>query len=57
MAALDGQGPVLVVDGAEAAAGGAGLLGGEGLGLLLQRGCQGALGQAGGGGAAICSIV
>jgi hypothetical protein len=46
LAALDGQGSVLVADGAKGAAVGAGLLGSQGLGLLLQEGGEGALGQA-----------
>ena len=50
LAALDGQGSVLVVDRARSAAVGAGLLGAKGLGLLLQKGTQGALGQTGRGG-------
>jgi len=50
LAALDGQGPVLAADGARAATVGARLLGGEGPGVLLQEGGEGALGQAGRGG-------
>jgi hypothetical protein len=50
LAALDGQGPVLVADGAKVAAVGAGLLGSEGLGLLLHEGAEGARGQATSGG-------
>ncbi len=47
LAALDGQRSVLVVDQAVPATVGAGRLGTEGLGLLLQEGAEGALGQAG----------
>jgi hypothetical protein len=50
LAAFEGQGSVLVADRAKRAAVGAGLLGCEGLGLLLQEGGEGALGQAGHGG-------
>jgi hypothetical protein len=45
-----GQGAGFVGERAEVAAVGAGLLGREGLGLLLQEGGEGALGQAAGGG-------
>jgi hypothetical protein len=48
-AVAGGRGAGFMTDGAEAAAVGAGLFGGQGLGLLLQEGGQGALGQAAGG--------
>jgi hypothetical protein len=50
VAALDGQGSVLVANRAESAAVGAGLLDPQGLGLLLKASAQGALGQPGRGG-------
>jgi hypothetical protein len=50
LAALDGQGPVFVIDPAGPAAVRAGLRGAEGLGLLFQEGAEGALGQATSGG-------
>ena len=49
-AAVADQRAWLVGDRAQLAAGGAGVVGGEGLGLLLQEGGEGALGQAAGGG-------
>jgi hypothetical protein len=48
-AALDGQGSILGTDGAEQATVGAGLLGPQATGLLLQEDRKGTLGQAGGG--------
>jgi hypothetical protein len=50
VAALDSHGSLLAADGAKAATVGAGLLGGESLGVVFQEGGEGALGQAGGGG-------
>src|SRR5437868_2872244 len=50
-AAVAGQGARLVADGTQLSAVGAGALRGEGLGLLLQEGGEGALGQAAGSGA------
>jgi len=47
---FDGEGPVLVADRAESAAVRAGLLVGQGLGLLLQEGVQSTLDQTTGGG-------
>ena len=49
-AASDSEGAVLVPERTEVSAVGARLLGAEVLGLLLQEGGEGALGQAGGGG-------
>jgi hypothetical protein len=46
LAAVDGQGSVLVIDGAASAAVGARLLGFQRLGLLFQEGVEGPLGQA-----------
>ena len=45
-----GEGAWLVADRAQPSATGAGLLGRQGLGLQLQEGAEGALGQAAGGG-------
>jgi hypothetical protein len=50
LSVFDGQRPVFDCHGAEPATGGAGLLGGQALGLLLQEGGQSPLGQAAGGG-------
>jgi hypothetical protein len=47
---FDGEGPVFGADRAELAAGGAGQLIGQGLGLLLQEGVQSALDQTASGG-------
>jgi hypothetical protein len=47
LAALNGQGSVCRADGAESATVGAGLLGGEHLGLLLDEDAEGSLGHAG----------
>jgi hypothetical protein len=49
LAAIDVQGPCLSLDGAESAAVGAGLLGAQRLGLLLQSGGESAFAQSGGG--------
>src|SRR4051812_25622255 len=50
LTALDGEIPVLVGDGTGASTVRTGGLLGQGLGLLVQQGGEGALGQAGGGG-------
>jgi hypothetical protein len=50
LAAFDGQRALFVADGAESAAVRTGLLAGKALGLLLQEGGEGALGQAPSGG-------
>jgi hypothetical protein len=52
---VDGQGPVLGADGAEAATSGAGLWVGQALGLLLEEDLQGTVAEAIGGG--VCDLL